>query len=73
MTNAHVVPVDPRSGVPVATLWELVESAMVTVWSPQLTVGYDAGAHSERFRDGRFVTGTIASSDGNGMIYLLPD
>jgi hypothetical protein len=73
ITNAHVVPVDPRSGVPVATLWELVESAMVTVWSPQLTVGYDAGAHPERFRDGRFVTGTIASSDGNGMIYLLPE
>ena len=73
VTNAHVVPVDPRSGVPVATLWELVESAMVTVWSSQLCVGYDGGAHSERFRDGRFVTGVIASSDANGMIYLLPD
>lgn len=73
VTNAHVVPVDPRSGVPVATLWELVESAMVTVWSSQLCVGYEGGAQSERFRDGRFVTGVIASSDANGMIYLLPD
>lgn len=73
VTNAHVVPVDPRSGVAVATLWELVESAMVTVWSPQLSVGYEGGAHAERFRDGRFVTGVIASSDANGMIYLLPD
>jgi len=73
VTNAHVVPVDPRSGVPVATLWELVESAMVTVFSPQLCVGYEDGAYPERFRDGRFVTGVIASSDANGMIYLLPD
>jgi hypothetical protein len=73
VTNAHVVPVDPRSGVPLATLWELVESAMVTVWTPALMVGYEGGAHPDRFRDGRFVTGTIASSDGNGMIYVLPD
>jgi len=73
VTNAHVVPVDPRSGVPVATLWELVESARVTVFSPQLCIGYEGGAHPERFRDGRFVTGMNASSDANGMIYLLPE
>jgi len=73
MTNAHVVPVDPRSYTPVQTLWELVESAMVTVYSPMLTVGYEGGANEDRFRDGRFVTGVIASSDANGMIYLLPD
>ena len=46
---------------------------MVTVFSPQLCVGYEDGAYPERFRDGRFVTGVIASSDANGMIYLLPD
>ena len=73
VTNAHVVPVDPRSGLPVATLWEFVESAMVTVYSPQMCVGYEGGAHGERFRDGRFVTGVIASSDANGMIYVLPE
>ncbi|MCZ7526795.1 MAG: AMP-binding protein [Acidimicrobiia bacterium] len=73
LSNAHVVPVDPRSGNPIPTLWELVESAMVTVWSPMLTVGYEGDAHPERFRDGRFLTGVIASSDANGMIYILPD
>lgn len=73
MTNVHVVPVDPRSYTPVQTLWELVESAMVTVFSPMMTVGYEGGAHADRFRDERFVTGLIASSDANGMIYLLPD
>jgi acyl-coenzyme A synthetase/AMP-(fatty) acid ligase len=73
MTNAHVVPVDPRSGNTISTLWELVESAMVTVWSPSMLVGFGDGSHPERFRDGRFVTGVIASSDANGMIYLLPD
>lgn len=73
LSNAHVVPVDPRSGNPIPTLWELVESAMVTVWSPMLTVGYEGDPHPERFRDGRFLTGVIASSDANGMIYILPD
>lgn len=73
ISNAWVVPVDPRSGNPIPTLWELVESAMVTVWSPGLFEGYDGDGHPERFRDGRFVTGVIASSDANGMIYLLPD
>jgi len=73
MTNAHVVPVDPRSYTPVQTLWELVESAMVTVYSPMLAVGYEGGADADRFRDNRFITGVIASSDANGMIYLLPD
>lgn len=73
ISNAWVVPVDPRSGNPIPTLWELVESAMVTVWSPSLLAGYEGGAHPERFRDGRFLTGIVASSDANGMIYLLPD
>ncbi len=73
LSNAWVVPVDPRSGNPIPTLWELVESAMVTVWSPSLFVGYEGDAHADRFRDGRFSTGLVASSDANGMIYLLPD
>ena len=73
ISNAFVVPVDPRSGNPVPTLWELVESAMVTVWCPGMLEGYEGDAHPERFRDGRFVTGIIASSDANGMVYLLPD
>ena len=34
ITNAHVVPVDPRSGAPLQTLWELVECARVSVGSP---------------------------------------
>jgi len=35
--------------------------------------GYDGDSHPERFRDNRFITGIIASSDANGMVYLLPD
>ncbi len=73
VSNVHVVPVDPRSGNPVPTLWEMVESAEVTVWSPLLMAGYEGEERPERYRDGRFVTGVIASSDANGMIYLLPD
>lgn len=71
ITNAHVVPSDPRNGSPIQTLWELVESAEVTVKGPMLMcAGEDNAAH---FTDGRFRTGVIASSDANGMIYLLPD
>lgn len=73
ISNASVVPVDPRSGNPIPTLWELVESAMVTVWCPGMLEGYEGDAHPQRFRDGRFVTGIVASSDANGMVYLLPD
>lgn len=73
VTNAFVVPVEPRSGQPIPTLWELVESAMVTVWCPGLCEGYEGDHHPERWSAGRFVTGIVASSDANGMIYLLPD
>lgn len=73
MTNAHVVPADPRSGAPVQTLWELVESAEVTVQGPSLMCGYEGGDNEQPFLNGRFRTGVIASSDANGMIYVLPD
>lgn len=73
MTNAHVVPSDPRSGTPIQTLWELVESAEVTVQGPSLMCGYEGGDNEQPFLDGRFRTGVIASSDANGMIYILPD
>jgi acyl-coenzyme A synthetase/AMP-(fatty) acid ligase len=71
MTNAHVVPSDPRSGQPIQALWELVESAEVTVFSPSLMCGYEGAESGSRFAGNRFRTGMIASSDANGMIYLL--
>jgi acyl-CoA synthetase (AMP-forming)/AMP-acid ligase II len=71
ITNAHVVPSDPRNGTPIQTLWEMVESAEVTVKGPMLMCAGEDRA--DRFTDGRFRTGVIASSDANGMIYLLPD
>jgi hypothetical protein len=70
VTNAHVVPVEPRSLHPLPTLWELVESARVTVGSPMQAV---AGLAESRRRDRRVVTDVIASSDANGMIYVLPE
>jgi len=73
VTNAHVVPADPRNGSPISTLWEMVESAEVTVKGPMLMCGFENQDGSERFTDGRFRTGVIASSDANGMIYVLPD
>lgn len=73
MTNAHVVPSDPRNGEPIQALWELVESAEVTVKGPALMCGYEGEDCEGRFIEGRFRTGVIASSDANGMIYILPD
>ena len=69
MTNAHVVPSDPRSGQPIQALWELVELAEVTVFSPSLPVL--AATPSLRLAGNRVRTGMLASSDANGMIYLL--
>ncbi|MBE0610144.1 MAG: hypothetical protein IH609_12235 [Dehalococcoidia bacterium] len=71
MTNAHVVPSDPRTGQPIQALWELVELAEVTVFAPSLMTGYDGHEAPERFAGNRFRTGMLASSDANGMIYLL--
>lgn len=73
LTNAHVVPSDPRNGEPIQALWELVESAEVTVKGPAVMCGYEGQDCAESFIDGRFRTGVIASSDANGMIYILPD
>lgn len=73
VTNAHVVPADPRNGTPLQTLWELVESAEVTVKGPALMAGYENRNDLDYMTDGRFRTGVIASSDANGMIYILPD
>ncbi|MCC6382540.1 MAG: acyl--CoA ligase [Dehalococcoidia bacterium] len=70
LTNVHVVPADPRTGAPLQALWELVESAEVTVRTPGLMYTGSAGEDA-RFVDHRFRTGMIASSDANGMIYLL--
>lgn len=71
ITNADVIPVDPRSGSRIQTLWELVEFAAVNVRSPMLA--------SQRSSNGSWEpvgstvsTGITASSDANGMIYLLP-
>jgi hypothetical protein len=73
MTNAHVVPADPRTGTPIQALWELVESAEVTVFSPSLACRPGDGSDAHRFAGNRFRTGMIASSDANGMVYLLND
>lgn len=73
ITNAHVVPSDPRNGSPIQTLWELVESAEVTVKGPTLMQKYENRNDQDYLVDGRFRTGVIASSDANGMIYILPD
>ena len=71
MTNAHVVPSDPRSGQAIQALWELVEMAEVTVFSPSLMVQDAAVAPEATFSGNRFRTKMMASSDANGMIYLL--
>lgn len=71
MTNAHVVPADPRTGHPIQALWELVEMAEITVFSPSLMVRNDPDVRAEHFADNRFRTGMMGSSDANGMVYLL--
>ena len=71
MTNAHVVPADPRTGEPIQALWELVEMAEVTVFSPSLMSGYDSDHDVAPLAGNRLRTSMMASSDANGMVYLL--
>ncbi len=71
VTNMHIIPADPRTGEPIQALWELVESAEVTVYSPSLYCADESAA--ERFAGNRYRTGVSASSDANGMMYLLEE
>jgi acyl-CoA synthetase (AMP-forming)/AMP-acid ligase II len=71
ITNAQVVPSDPRTGEPIQALWELVDSAEVTVWSPAVCLRTEGADQPGRWAGARFRTGMKASSDANGMIYLL--
>lgn len=71
ITNADVLPVDPRSGAKIQTLWELVEFAAVNVRSPMLATSRSSNGAWEPI-GGMIATGVAASSDANGMIYLLP-
>ncbi len=72
LTNSDIIPVDPRSRQPLQTLWELVEYAQLTVRSPMVAPYRREGEQVLR----RFVDlcdmGLAASSDPNGMIYVLP-
>jgi hypothetical protein len=71
ITNAQVVPSDPRTGEPIQALWELVDSAEVTVWSPAVCLRTEGADQPGRWAGARFRTGMMASSDANGMVYLL--
>ncbi len=90
--NMHVVAADPDTGEPISTMWELVDHAMVTAWSPSLAVaggaadddsepgggdghfgGRNASSFASRFAGRRFVTGVLAASDPNGMLYLVDE
>ncbi|MCZ2111599.1 MAG: AMP-binding protein [Dehalococcoidia bacterium] len=70
VTNAQVIPSDPRNGAPIQALWELVDSAEVTVWSPAVCASM-SGEEGGSWAENRFRTGMLASSDANGMVYLL--
>ncbi len=73
LSNMNVVPADPRTGLPIQTWWDQVNSAEVTVRGPSVMCGYDGMADRRAFLDGRFRTDVVGSSDANGMIYLAPD
>jgi hypothetical protein len=68
--NMHIVPADPDTFEPIDTLWELLDQAVISSWSPSLgtPVTDKEAAH---FKDGRFITEAMAASDPNGMLYLL--
>ncbi len=73
VTNADVMPVDPRTKEPIQTLWELVEYAQVTVRSPMVAPFRRVDSRVVRSVGGLADLQVLGSSDPNGMIYLLPD
>ncbi|MDA8057451.1 MAG: AMP-binding protein [Actinomycetota bacterium] len=68
--NMHVLPADPDTGEPIDVMWELLDHAMVSAWSPALALsGFPPGPGAPAGR--RFATGVLAASDPNGMLYLV--
>ncbi len=68
--NMHVLPADPDTGEPIDVMWELLDHAMVSAWSPALALsGFSPGPGAPAGR--RFATGVLAASDPNGMLYLV--
>ncbi len=68
--NMHIVPADPDTFEPIDTLWELLDEAVISAWSPSLSTSYN-GNLIDHIKDGRFITESLAASDPNGMLYLL--
>ncbi len=73
VTNMHVVPGDPETAERITTMWELIDHAMITAWSPSLMLGYEGPTGASHLEGHRFLTGMLAASDPNGMLYLLGD
>ncbi|MBW8059182.1 MAG: long-chain fatty acid--CoA ligase [Solirubrobacterales bacterium] len=76
VTNVEVQPVNPETGEPLDTNWELLDYARMVIRAPQLMAGYEGPAAederlSSRLEDGWFKTGALASFDANGMMYLV--
>ena len=68
--NMHVLPADPDTGEPIDVMWELLDHAMVSAWTPALALsGFRPGPGAPSGR--RYATGVLAASDPNGMLYLV--
>ncbi len=71
LPNVHMIPTDPRTKAPIGSLWELVEAALIAVWSPSVMLGYQGEQLHTRDHAKQFLTNILAGSDPNGMLYLL--
>ncbi|NNN21114.1 MAG: hypothetical protein HKL80_03825 [Acidimicrobiales bacterium] len=72
LPNMHVTPADPDNGEPITTLWELIDEAMISAWAPSLAPSLE-GEAVDRLSGKRYLTGVLAASDPNGMLYVLDD
>ena len=73
LPNVHIIPTDPRTKAPIATLWELIDSAMISIWSPSVMLGYHGDELSYDGFARLYSTGKLAASDPNGMLYLVDE
>ncbi len=72
LPNMHVTPADPDNGEPITTLWELIDEAMISAWAPSLAPSLE-GQAADQLSGKRYLTGVLAASDPNGMLYVLDD
>ncbi len=70
LPNMNLNPADPDTNEIIDALWEFLDQAMILAYSPSLAIPQ---SDSSNYVGNHLVTGALAASDPNGMLYILDE